>query len=318
LAGVIRFEPKMRIVSVDLLAAFLVSAMLAAVPLFFASGYIVGVMTVALCFGMWAASWDFMSGLTGRENFGHSLFIGTGAYTAGFLNVNMGMNPWWSLLAAPLVAVVFSVGTGFPTLRLRGPYFALAMLSSAAVMQNLTVIFSRYTGGQDGLNGLDPILDSTVGYYYLTLIFLIVTTVILRFIANSSWGTILRAIRGDEASCEAAGINVTFYKIASLMISAATAGLGGALYAHYQLQVGPDLFAVVLSINIIIMVYVGGLGTIYGPVGGAILLNVLTESLRVFSEYRLWVYTLLLVFILFFMPQGLIAPLWQRIRRVFQ
>ena len=76
------------------------------------------------------------------------------------------------------------------------------------------------------------------------------------------------------------------------------------------------MFAVILSINIIIMVYVGGIGTIYGPVGGAILLNVLTESLRVFSEYRLWVYTLLLVFILFFMPQGLIAPAWQRLRKM--
>jgi branched-chain amino acid transport system permease protein len=221
-------------------------------------------------------------------------------------------------LVAPLVAVAFSLAVGFPTLRLRGPYFALAMLSGAAVMQNLTIIFSRYTGGQDGLNGLDPILDSTLAYYYLTLAFLVATTVMLKLIAGSSWGTILRAIRGDEASCEAAGINVTFYKIASLMVSAAFAGLGGALYAHYQLQVGPDLFAVVLSINIIIMVYVGGLGTIYGPVGGAIVLNVLTESLRVFSEYRLWVYTLLLVFILFFMPQGLVAPLWQRIRRLIR
>jgi branched-chain amino acid transport system permease protein len=257
-----------------------------------------------------------MSGLTGRENFGHSLFIGAGAYTAGFLNVNFGANPWWSLLAAPFVAVAFSLAVGFPTLRLRGPYFALAMLSGAAVMQNLTVIFSTYTGGQDGLNGLEPILDSTFAYYYLTLLFLAVITLILKLIANSPWGTILRAIRGDEASCQAAGINVTFYKIASLVISAACAGLGGALYAHYQLQVGPDLFAIVLSINIIIMVYVGGIGTIYGPVGGAILLNVLTESLRVFSEYRLWVYTLLLVFILFFMPQGLIAPAWQRLRKM--
>jgi branched-chain amino acid transport system permease protein len=298
----------MRILSVDWLATLLASAVLAAVPLFFGSGYIIGVMTVALCFGMWAASWDFMSGLTGRENFGHSLFIGAGAYTAGFLNVNIGVSPWWSLLVAPLVAVAFSLAVGFPTLRLSG----------AAVMQNLTIIFSRYTGGQDGLNGLDPILDSTLAYYYLTLAFLVATTVMLKLIAGSSWGTILRAIRGDEASCEAAGINVTFYKIASLMVSAAFAGLGGALYAHYQLQVGPDLFAVVLSINIIIMVYVGGLGTIYGPVGGAIVLNVLTESLRVFSEYRLWVYTLLLVFILFFMPQGLVAPLWQRIRRLIR
>jgi branched-chain amino acid transport system permease protein len=230
--------------------------------------------------------------------------------------VNFGANPWWSLLAAPFVAIAFSLAAGFPTLRLRGPYFALAMLSGAAVMQNLTIIFSNYTGGQDGLNGLEPILDSTFAYYYLTLLFLAVITLILKLVAISPWGTILRAIRGDEASCQAAGINVTFYKIASLAISAACAGLGGALYAHYQLQVGPDLFAVILSINIIIMVYVGGIGTIYGPVGGAILLNVLTESLRVFSEYRLWVYTLLLVFILFFMPQGLIAPAWQRLRKM--
>jgi len=303
-------------VDADWLGALAAVAALAAIPLFFTSDYIIGVMTVALCFGMWAASWDFMSGLTGRENFGHSLFIGAGAYTAGFLNVSFGVTPWWSLAAAPLVAVLFSLAVGFPTLRLRGPYFALAMLSGAAVMQSLTIIFSRYTGGQDGLNGLSPMLDSVSAYYWLTLAFLVVVTLVLKLIAASPWGTILRAIRGDEASCQAAGIDVTFYKIASLMISAACTGLGGALYAHTQLQVGPDLFAVVLSINIIIMVYVGGLGTIYGPVGGAIGLYVLTESLRVFSEYRLWVYTLLLVFILFYMPQGLVAPLWRRLRRV--
>src|SRR5215469_5864349 len=304
----------MDIPKLDQLAIVLVVAALAVAPLVFTSSYTIGVLTVALCYGIWAASWDFMSGLTGRENFGHSLFIGAGAYTAGFLNVQFGLSPWWSLLAAPVVAVAFSLILGFPTLRLKGPYFALAMLSGSAVMQNFTIIFSTYTGGQDGLNGIDPILDSTLAYYYLVLTGLAATTIILKLIANSTWGTILRAIRGDEASCQASGINVNFYKIVSLMISAAFAGLGGALYAHYQLQVGPDLFAVVLSINIIIMVYVGGLGSIYGPVGGALLLSILTESLRAFSEYRLWVYTLVLIFILFFMPQGLIAPLWRRIR----
>ncbi len=298
---------------VDGFGALLALAVVAAIPSAFGSTYIVGIMTVALCYGIWAASWDFMSGLTGRENFGHSLFIGAGAYTAGFLNVNFQLPPWCSLLAAPIVAVAFSLLIGFPTLRLRGPYFALAMLSSAAIMQSLTIIFAQYTGGQDGLNGLDPILDSPLAYYYLTLAFLVVTVLGLKLLANSPWGIILRAIRGDEASCQAAGIDVTFYKIASLMISAAFAGLGGALYAHYQLQVGPDLFAVILSINIIIMVYVGGLGTIWGPVGGALLLNVLTEMLRGISEYRLWVYTLVLIFILFFMPQGLVAPLWRRV-----
>jgi len=299
---------------IDLLGALIAVAALALAPWLLGSNYVTGILTVALCFGMWAASWDFMSGLTGRENFGHSLFIGAGAYTAGFLNVNYGLSPWWSLPAAPLVAVAFSIVIGFPTLRLRGPYFALAMLSGAAVMQSLTIIFSEVTGGQDGLNGLFPLFDSELAQYYLTLFILVVTVVILKLIANSPWGTILRAIKGDEASCQAAGINVTFYKIASLMISAAFAGLGGALYAHYQLQVGPDLFAVILSINIIIMVYVGGMGSIYGPVCGALFLNLLTEGLRGLSEYRLWVYTLILIFILFFLQQGLFAPLWRRIR----
>src|SRR6478735_665807 len=92
----------------DVIGAIAVIALLAVAPLV-GSRYIVGIMTVALCYAIWATSWDFMSGLTGRENFGHALFIGTGAYTAGFLNVNFGVNPWWSLLAAPLVAVAFAV-----------------------------------------------------------------------------------------------------------------------------------------------------------------------------------------------------------------
>src|SRR5215472_15549424 len=299
---------------IDWIGALAGLALLVVIPLIFGSSYIIGVMTVALCYGMWAASWDFMSGLTGRENFGHSLFIGAGAYTAGFLDVNFGLSPWWSLMAAPLVAVLFGILMGFPTLRLRGPYFALAMLSGSAVMQNLTIIFSVYTGGQDGLNGLTPLLDSTLAQYYLTLGFLAASGVLLRLIANSPWGLILRAIRGDEATCQAAGINVNFYKIASLMISAAVAGLGGALYAHYQLQVGPDLFAVILSINIIIIVYVGGMGTIYGPAIAAILLQLLTEYLRKFGEFRLWTYTLILILILFFLPKGLVAPAWARLR----
>ena len=129
---------------------------------------------------------------------------------------------------------------------------------------------------------------------------------------------ILRAIRGDEATCQAAGINVTFYKIASLVISAAFAGAGGAMYAHYQLQVSPQLFAVVTSITIITMVYVGGMASIYGPVGGAILLVLLTELLRNFGEWRLMIYSCALILILFFLPGGLVAPMWRRLRAAYR
>jgi branched-chain amino acid transport system permease protein len=289
-----------------------VLAILIALPVAVHSIYFTGVMTVCMIFAIWATSWDFMSGLTGRENFGHALFIGAGAYTAAFLNTKAGLDPWWSLAAAPFTAMAFSLVVGFPTLRLKGPYFALAMLAAATIMQRLTRIFWEFTGGEEGIPGIDPILDSKLAIYYVVLGALVITTAVLLLLAHSRWGTILRAIKGDEAACEAAGINVTFYKIAALMISAGFAGMGGALYAHYQEAVTPDVFGVALSITIIIMVYVGGMGSIYGPAVGAILLALLPEMLRGLGEYRLWAYSLVLIFILFFSPGGLVAPLWRR------
>jgi len=289
-------------------------AFMAALPLVFGGNYLVGVLTVSVIYGIWAVSWDFMSGLTGRENFGHSLFIGVGAYTAGFLNTKFGLNGWWSLPASMFMAMVFALIIGLPTLRLKGPYFALAMLSGAVIMQRLMLIFWAQTGGEEGINGIEPLIRSQLGFYYFALATLAAVTALLLALARSNWGLILRAIRGDEATCQAAGINVTYYKIASLMISAAFAGAGGALYAHYQLQVSPQLFAVVTSITIITIVYVGGMASIYGPVGGAILLVLLTELLRNFGEWRLMIYSCTLILILFFLPNGLIAPTWRRVK----
>ncbi len=131
---------------------------------------------------------------------------------------------------------------------------------------------------------------------------------------NKSYAKRVRVTKSGKVLVRKPGINVTFYKIASLVISAAFAGAGGALYAHYQLQVSPQLFAVVTSITIITMVYVGGMASIYGPVGGAILLVLLTELLRNFGEWRLMIYSCTLILILFFLPNGLIAPTWRRVK----
>ena len=302
---------------IDLAGAIAFVALMAVLPLVFAGDYLIGVLTVSVIYGIWAVTWDFMSGLTGRENFGHSLFIGVGAYTAGFMNTSFGFNGWWSLPAAMLMAMLFALLIGLPTLRLKGPYFALAMLSGAVIMQRLMLIFWDRTGGEEGINGLTPLIRSQLGFYYFALGALAGITALLVALARSHWGLVLRAIRGDEATCQAAGINVTFYKIASLLISAAFAGAGGAMYAHYQLQVSPQLFAVVTSITIITMVYVGGMASIYGPVGGAILLVLLTELLRQFGEWRLMVYSITLILILFFLPNGLIAPTWRRLKAVW-
>lgn len=304
----------MKIPRIDLVGAVVAVGLLAALPLVFDSRYLIGVLTVAAIYGIWAVSWDFMSGLTGRENFGHSLFIGVGAYAAGFLNTQFGFGPWWSLPAGMIAAIVFALLMGFPTLRLKGPYFALAMLSGAVIMQRLMLIFWEYTGGEEGISGIEPLLKSGLHFYWLVLAILVAVTLVLALLARSDWGLVLRAIRGDEATCQAAGLNITFYKIASLVISAAAAGLGGALYAHYQLQVSPQLFAVVTSITVITMVYVGGMTSIYGAVGGALLLTLMTELLRDFGEWRLLIYSVVLILILFFLPGGLVAPAWRGLR----
>ena len=300
--------------TIDGIGAVTGLAALAVLPVLFDSRYLIGVLTVAAIYGIWSVSWDFMSGLTGRENFGHSLFIGVGAYAAGFLNTKFGFGPWWSLPVGMIVAVIFALVMGIPTLRLKGPYFALAMLSGAVIMQRLMLIFWEQTGGEEGINGIDPLIRSPLYFYWFVLAVLATVTGLLTWLARSNWGLILRAIRGDEATCMAAGLNITYYKIASLAISAAFAGLGGALYAHYQLQVSPQLFAVIMSITIITMVYVGGMSSIYGAVGGALLLSVMTEFLRNFGEWRLMVYSLVLIVILFFLPNGLVAPVWRRLR----
>ncbi len=290
----------------------LVLALLAAVPLL-SGDYIVGIFTVSLIYVIWAVSWDFFTGLSGRENFGYQLFIGVGAYATAFLDTGYGISPWIGLAAAVITAAMVGLLIGFPTLRLRGPYFALATLAAAEIIMHMLVILWSITGGEDGLSGLTPLFLDPIHLYYFIFAVAIVSTVILVALARSRWGLLLRAIRGDEAGCQAAGINVTFYKMAGLAVSAAFAGLGGALYASYQMHVGPDTMSVMLLISIVSMVYVGGLGTVYGAVGGAILLSLLGEFLRGAGEYRLLVYALVLIFVIFFLRNGLVAPAWQKL-----
>ena len=293
----------------------LLLALLAGAPLWL-GGYALSVLVLCCLWAGLASSWDFMSGQTGRENFGHGMFIGAGGYTAAFLNLNSGLSPWLCVAAGALCAVGIALLIGLPTLRLQGPYFALATLAAAAILQRLTIIFFEFTGGEEGLSGLTPLAPSPTVFYYLALGFLVLTAAVLIQLAASPWGIVLRAIRGDESACEASGINTTRHKIAALVVSAFFAGAGGALYTFFQLQAGPHLFGVSTSISVIIMSYVGGIGSVYGAIGGAFLLTFMGEGLRRFGELRLLLYSLVLMGIVFFLPTGIVAPLWRRLRGV--
>ncbi len=283
------------------------------VPLVSRSGYLLGVLILSAIFAVFAASWDFMSGQTGRENFGHALFIGGGAYAAAYLNLDAGLPPLATIPLGGVVAVVFAVVIGLPTLRLVGPYFAVATLVAASIMERLTLVLWQTTGGEEGLTGLSPLAATPVARYYVALGFLAVTAGVLVALARSRWGLLLRAIRGDEAAARAAGIDTTRHKMGALLVSAFVAGMAGAVYAHFQQSVGPHVFGIILTVTIITMAYVGGIGTIYGAIAGAFLLTTMTEGLRQAGEYRLLVYTLFLIVIIRFFPDGLLLPLFRRL-----
>lgn len=284
------------------------------VPVGSKSDYVLGVLIVSAIYAVFAGSWDFMSGQTGRENFGHALFIGAGAYSAAFLNLELGLPPYATVPLGGLAALVFAVVIGLPTLRLTGPYFAVATLVAASIMERLTLVLWQTTGGEEGLTGLSPIAPTLIARYYIVLAFLGVTVGILIALTRSRWGLILRAIRGDEAAAQAAGTNTTMHKMIALLVSAFVAGMAGAVYAHYQQSVGPHVFGVILTVTIITMAYVGGIGTTYGAIAGAFLLTIMTEGLRQFGEFRLLVYTLFLIAIIRFFPDGLLLPLLRRER----
>jgi branched-chain amino acid transport system permease protein len=288
---------------------------LALVPLAVRDRYFLSVFTLANLYAAIAASWDLLSGYTGRENFGHAVFIGTGAYTAALLNTRLHLSPVLGIAAGGGAVVALAILVGVPTLRLRGPYFALATLAVAGIMERLALLLWPLTGGEDGVYGVQPLSLSAPTTYYTTLAFMAIVVIGLYWATRSEWGMVLRAIRANEEACEASGLNVTVYKMGALVLSALSAGLAGGLYAHVQEHVGPAVYSAALSVTVIIMTVIGGIGTIYGAAAGGFLLTALGEVLRGFGPYRLLLFSAILLPVILFWPRGVVVQLVGRFHR---
>jgi branched-chain amino acid transport system permease protein len=287
---------------------------LALLPLAVRDRYFLSVFTLATLYAAIAASWDLLSGYTGRENFGHAMFIGTGAYTAALFNTRLHLPPVLGIAAGGGAVVALAILVGVPTLRLRGPYFALATLAGAGIMERLALLLWPLTGGEDGVYGVRPLSLSAPTTYLTTLAFMAAVVVGLYWATRSEWGMVLRAIRANEEACEASGLNTTVYKMGALLLSALPAGLAGGLYAHVQEHVGPAVYSAALSVTVIIMTVIGGIGTIYGAAAGGFLLTALGEVLRGFGPYRLLLFTAILLPVILFWPRGVVVQVVGRLR----
>ena len=290
-------------------------AVAAAYPVLAPNRFFIHLGIMALLYVLLGTSWNLLGGYAGQISFGHAAFFGTGAYTSTILLLKLGISPWPGMLAGGLLAALLSIPVGWLTLRLRGPYFALATLAASEVLRIMVFNWDRLTGGGDGLNILVN-LGGLLQFYYIALALACAAVAVVWAITRSRWGIFLNAIREDEEAAEALGVAATPIKLTALVLSAFFVALGGSFFASYHLYINPDLvFESSISIQMIIVSIVGGLGTLEGPVLGAVIMIPLSEYFRGLSPVaNLLIYGIFIVLFMTLMPEGIIGAS----RRMFQ
>ncbi|MGH7344547.1 MAG: branched-chain amino acid ABC transporter permease [Candidatus Rokuibacteriota bacterium] len=294
--------------------ALLVWALLALLPaLPFMSKFYLLLAFDALLFGAIAMSLDLLMGYTGLVSFGHAAFFGLGAYASAVLLERGIVSLWVCLLFAILVVGLYALVVSFFATARRGIYFALLTLIFAEVVYT----FFRYTqtfGGSDGIQGVpsprligDFAIDTPLRNYYLVLVYLGLAYLACRVLVTSHFGRVLVAIRENEDRARFLGYNVQRYKMVVCMISALLTGLGGALYPGRSAFATPDLMLWTVSGEFIIMVMIGGLGTLAGHLVGGAFFILLQEKVSSYVDWYFIVIGLVLIFIVLFMPRGLLG-----------
>ncbi|MBW1695513.1 MAG: branched-chain amino acid ABC transporter permease [Deltaproteobacteria bacterium] len=308
------FGPK--IIYRRLLGLGIFSVVVLLLPLVFQHDYHLELLFLCHYYVILACSWDLLTGFTGNVNFGHAFFIGGAGFTGALLNIHLGWTYWLTIPIGGLVAAFCGLVVGSFTLRLKGPYFAAVTFCFATLLYKWIMIRFDIFGGEEGLPGIDWLMETALGNYYFSGIFMLAVVFFLYFFSKSPFGLILRSIGENETTSEGSGINTTFYKIVAFVISACIAGMAGAMYGHAQMHVGPEMAHDSLSILVLMMAVVGGMGSIIGPIIGAYLLTLANESLRFMGEFRLLIYSSAVVLIVLFAPKGLLDIITRGLHRV--
>lgn len=276
-----------------------------------------------LLFAGWATAWDILGGWAGQVSLGHASFVGLGAYFIAIGQTEYALAPWWAISLGMLAAATLAFGWGRITFGLKGPYFTLSTIAFAEILRLIAINEGWLTGGATGVFissfpepfGLD--LFSRAVHYHLALAFAVLTIGVVAVISRSKFGYQLRAVREDEDSAMAAGINPTKVKLQAFMLSGALTALGGGIYGMFLSFLEPHiLFYLLLSIQIALTAIIGGRGTVWGPAVGALVLMGSGEVFRTaFAEANLLIYGLLILIVVLFLPHGIIGELNRRIVR---
>lgn len=277
-----------------------------------ASGYVLGLLTVAYYTAVFAMSWDLLFGFANEVNFGPTFLIGLGAYTAGILDARLspGISMWVCVAAGAAAAVVGGVVLALPALRLRGPYFGLTTLVAVLILQNFIVVFASWTGGEIGLTVPDVMsIDAHVNYW-IAFAFMALSGAILLGLSRSPIGLILQASGQDAVQAGALGFNVAKHKLAAFIVSAFFSGLAGALMVFYMGAASVGTFVDIgVGVQVIIAAVLGGRRTIVGAAIGAVFLIGMGELLRPLGELATLIVSAIALAVILFFPDGFLGIL---------
>lgn len=263
--------------------------------------YYLQIATIACINVIMASSLNLINGFTGQFSLGHAGFMGVGAYAAAYLTTDLNVPFLPALAVGALAAALAGLVIGIPTLRLKGDYLAIATLGFSEIIRVVIVNLDQ-VGGARGYMGIPSI--TTFGWAFA---FTVIAIMAIRHLMHSTHGRALLAVREDEVAAEAMGIDITRNKVLAFSIGAGLAGLAGGLFAHLITFLHPSSFDFLKSVDFLVMMVLGGWGTLTGPIGAAVGLTVLNELLRKFLELRMLAYAILLIVVMLTRPQGLVG-----------
>jgi len=280
-------------------------------PWIFRAPYYQHILITILIWAVMGTAWNLLGGYAGQVSFGHAAFFGLGAYTAGILAAHFNISPWWGMLLGPLVASLISVPVGLICFRLRGPYFALAMLALGEIFRLVFINWVSLTSGARGIM-IIPRITAKIPYYYMALLLLLIALVTVDLLIKSKCGFYFVSIREDQDAAESLGVPTTRYKLYALLASAFLTGLAGAFYMNYIAFIDPNVvFSLTnVSVMIILVVMLGGVATRWGPTVGAAIYIVLSELFRTsLGSASVLAFGVLVCLVIMFLPNGLVGEL---------
>lgn len=300
---------------------FALIAVIAACPLVFGtkSPYWSGVLIFAGVYVILAVGLDLLMGYAGQISVGHAAYFAIGAYVSGILTSKYGVPPLLAMFAGMVLTGAVAWSLGRPVLALKEYYLAMATLAFNEIVITLIIGFEKLTGGAAGLRDIPPfsifglVLDNHVHYYYFVWTIVILVIISSLAVVRSPFGRTLVAIHSDEVAARTFGVNTAKYKTRVFVLASVYASLAGSLFAHYIGFLAPDDFGVLTSVNVLVMLFLGGIGTIFGPVLGAIFLKLLPEVTYKVQDYELLLNGVILIVVLVFMPRGMYG-IWTAVK----